>query len=146
MKKNEKQGFTIIELMVVILIIGILAAIAYPSYQKYTKRTKRVEAQTIMQNISHKLVAYKIVNGTFKDINIGTLYGLNIPNSGVANFTLEIKDIDNKDYANSSKTNTWMLIATPVGFMANTGRLTLNSEGVQCWYKTGAVCSSWDGK
>ena len=156
MNINKSLGFTLIELMIVVVVISILAAIAYPSYINYVKRTKRVEAQTMMQEMSQKLVAYKIANGSFQSVVSSGLISSKIPLTGTTNYTIAITDIDGKNfdgkdsdgksYAVSPKNGTWRLTATAVNAMAKTGNLTLDSKGQQCWEKTSGVCEPWNGK
>ena len=47
-----KQGFSLMEVMIVVVIIGILAAIAIPSYSGYVTRTRRAEAVTALQTVA----------------------------------------------------------------------------------------------
>ncbi len=64
MKKQIQQGFTLIELMIVIAIIGILAAVALPAYQDYTVRAKASELVLAGSAAKNVISEYVIVRGT----------------------------------------------------------------------------------
>lgn len=53
-------GFSLIELMVVVVIIGILAAIAFPSYRQYVIRGHRSAAETLMMKIASRQEQYML--------------------------------------------------------------------------------------
>lgn len=55
--KRAQQGFTLIELMIVVAIVGILAAIALPAYQDYTVRTRVSEGLGLAQTAKSNLAA-----------------------------------------------------------------------------------------
>src|ERR1700676_2749107 len=57
MLKKIQQGFTLIELMIVVAIIGILAAIAIPAYQDYTIRAKITEGLNLADSAKTAVAA-----------------------------------------------------------------------------------------
>lgn len=58
MKKAAQQGFTLIELMIVIAIIGILAAIAIPAYQDYTIRSQVSEGSVLSDGVKTAITEF----------------------------------------------------------------------------------------
>jgi type IV pilus assembly protein PilA len=64
-----QQGFTLIELMIVVAIVGILAAIAVPAYQDYTIRAKMSDALSQADMARTAVSEYRQSNGSFPTTN-----------------------------------------------------------------------------
>jgi len=58
MKKRLNSGFTLIELMIVVIVVGVLAAVAIPMYQIVPERSKALEATSALGMVRNAMRAY----------------------------------------------------------------------------------------
>jgi|ERR1041385_5233984 len=65
---RRTQGFTILELMIVVAIVAILSSIAWPSYQQYVRRGKRADAQALMMAISSREQQHLLAAREYTDV------------------------------------------------------------------------------
>jgi type IV pilus assembly protein PilE len=116
------RGFSLIELMTVIVIVGVLAAIAWPSYQNYVIRGNRAAAQTFMMTIATRQEQYLLTNRSYSS----TIAGLNLtqPTETVGRYTFDIP-------AGTFTASSFVITATATGNQLSDGDLTLSSDGTK---------------
>ncbi|SCC95759.1 Fimbrial protein EcpC [Thiomonas sp. X19] len=88
MKKQLQQGFTLIELMIVVAIIGILAAIAIPAYQNYVIRAQVTEGMSLADGVQTAAAEYYTNRGVFPSSN--TSAGVASAGSITGNYVLSV--------------------------------------------------------
>ena len=106
--KKVQQGFTLIELMIVVAIIGILAAVAIPAYQDYTKRANVTEGLSLASSAKTAITEYYNTKGAMPptQLSAGLATDTSItgnavnkvtvtPNTGVITITYNAKVILN---------------------------------------------------
>ncbi len=67
---HNRKGFTLIELMIVVVIIGILAALAIPRFMKATTKAKQSEAKQLLKQIYTMEHSYRQANDTYGDLGV----------------------------------------------------------------------------
>ncbi len=67
--KNKQQGFTIVELLIVIVVIGILAALVITTFTGIQQKARNTERETDVKALHSQIEAYYAQNGYYPDIN-----------------------------------------------------------------------------
>lgn len=142
MKRMKRQhGFSLIELMIVVIIIGLLTAVALPSYQNSVIRGSRNSVQTELMQMAALQEKIYLNSNRYSTAGVTTAY--NGQAAGGLGWSAYSKDGKYTFSCNPCTASTFTLIATPVAGkgQASDGTLSIDQMGNKVW--TGGSAATW---
>src|SRR6476646_3198349 len=127
MTRNRTRGFTLLEVMIVVVIVGVLAAIALPAYQSQVRKSNRSAAERYMMDVANREEQYLTSMRSYTSATDSTGLSFPAPAELASRYTFSI-DVNN---ACCGTTPNWRVTATAAGPQRNDGNLTLDSRGTK---------------
>lgn len=148
-QKFDQRGFTLIEMMIVVILIAIIAAIAFPSYKEYVRKASESAAQQEVQKIAEQLERFRSKNFTYRKFDPNYIYSNNanppaltevvVPIGATGTkiqYKITIRDLNDTSKLltdTNAKGRGWSIRAETDDNQKNT--LLMTSEGLRCQAK-----------
>lgn len=137
------SGFTLIEVMIVVVIIGILTAVALPSYQESVRRGNRAAARTALLEAQQFMERFYATNNAYHQTLANPPVKVALPER-FASVPPEAPSYSVKLSAiNVPTANSYQLEATPLQTDAKCGVLSVTNTGVKGESGSGTVAECW---
>jgi type IV pilus assembly protein PilE len=155
MTQARMSGFTLVELMAVVVILAIIVGIAYPSYRNYMVQTRRSDAQAILTQVSHTEEKFYSSCSRYTMTMAGTMAdcaggggGLGFPDNSSPDGHYQVAITAGTIAGAGTADTAYTATATPKagGLQAGNGALRIDSTGVKEWNKPGAGWGPWTQK
>ncbi len=143
MNRRSSSGFTLIEVMIVVVIIAVLTSIAVPSYQQYVLRSRRADCQTVMLSYANALERRFTLTSSYMQGGSMNIAGFGVCPSGANANSITYNIVANPIVAGDG--TAFIIMAAPNGQQAKDrcGSLTLTNAGVKDVTGTDPVSKCW---
>ncbi|MEE2731112.1 MAG: type IV pilin protein [Pseudomonadota bacterium] len=141
MKRN--QGFTLVELMIVVAIVGVIMAVALPAYNSHVQKTRRSDARTALQEAAARQERIYTESNTYTADLTRLLTNADGQSSPEGYYDISVALSCSRTVSNTSYSSCFTLTATAKGLQADDSEcatLTLTHAGVKASTPAGGDC------